>query len=241
MATLFLDLYGVLADSRAMEKAYNARMAAILHRRFGGSLDAWRELQQGSYEWYQAEGLRLDARPGPEREGEAWVEAVWRLSADQIAWMFTRAGVLVPGDPARYSEQLEEETVREIDALFEDVRPVLPRLKADGHRLFLSTNATRSNGESALIGGGVREWFDGLVYLENAQAKKDRAYYWRRAFEIAGVRPLQAVCVDDVSRFLEPASDLGARCVQLVRGDPPRQQGRFPVLTSLEALSHWLG
>src|SRR3972149_6297863 len=71
--------------------------------------------------------------------------------------MLTRAGVLVPGDPARYSEQLEEETVREIDALFEDVRPVLPRLKADGHRLFLSTNATRSNGESALIGGGVRD------------------------------------------------------------------------------------
>jgi len=240
MPTLFLDLYGVLANSHTMEPAYNARMAAILHRRHGGSFEAWRELQQKSYEWYQAEGLQLDARPGAEREGEAWVEAVARLNADQIAWMFSRAGVQMPGDAARYSEQLEEETVREIDALFADVRPVLPRLKADGHRLFLSTNATRSNGESALIGGGVREWFDGLVYLENAQAKKDRAYYWRRAFEIAGVRPSEAVCVDDVPRFLEPAADLGARCVQLVRGDPPRNPQRFPVLKSLEALGAWL-
>jgi len=240
MATLFLDLYGVLADSRAMEKAYNSRMAAILHERCGGSLEAWRELQQRSYEWYQAQGAQLDARPGAEREGEAWVEAVARLNADQIAWMFTRAGIPTPGDAARYSEQLEEETVREIDALFEDVRPMLPRLKADGHRLFLSTNATRSNGESALIGGGVRDWFDGLVYLENAKAKKDRAFYWRRAFEIAGVQPSEAVCVDDVSRFLEPAAELGARCVQLVRGYTHRSQQRFPVLTSLEALSDWL-
>jgi len=241
MATLFLDLYGVLADSRVMERAYNERMATILHRRYGGSLDAWRKLQQKSYEWYLEEGLKLDARPGPEREGEEWVEAVWRLCGDQIAWVLTRAGIPLPTDPPRYSEQLEEETVREIDALFEDVRPMLPRLKASGHRLFLSTNATRSNGESALIGGGVRDLFDGVVCLENAKAKKDRAYYWRRAFELAGVPPTEAVCVDDVRMYLEPAAELGARCVQLIRGDPIRNQQRFPVLTSLEALSAWLG
>jgi len=240
MATLFLDLYGVLADSRVMEKAYNERMAAILHRRFGGSLDVWRELQLKSFEWSQGEGLKLDARPGPEREGEAWVQAVWRLNADQIAWIFSRAGIPLPLDAARYSMQLEEETVREIDALFPEVRPMIFRMKSDGHRIFLSTNATRSNGESALIGGGVRDSFDGVVCLENAKAKKDRPYYWRSAFEIAGVRAEDAVCVDDVSRFLEPAAELGARCVQLVRREPPRNQQRFPVLSSLEALSAWL-
>ena len=236
MPTLFLDLYGVLANSHTMEPAYNARMAAILHRRHGGSFEAWRELQQKSYEWYQAEGLQLDARPGPEREGEAWVEAVARMNADQIAWMFTRAGIPTPMDAARYSEQLEEETVREIDALFEDVRPTLPRLKADGYRLFLSTNATRSNGESALIGGGVRDWFDGLVYLENAKSKKDRAYYWRRAFEIANVRPSEAVCVDDEARYLVPASNLGAQCYQVVRPGRNREHGAFPVIETLAAL-----
>jgi len=241
MATLFLDLYGVLANSQVMERAYNERMAAILHRRYGGSLDVWRELHLKSYEWSQGEGLKLDARPGPEREGEAWVEAVWRLNADQIAWIFSRAGIPMPPDAARYSMQLEEETVREIDALFSDVRPMISRMKADGHRLFLSTNATRSNGESALIGGGVRDSFDGVVCLENAKAKKDRPYYWRSAFEIAGVPAEDAVCIDDVARFLEPARTLGARCVQLVRGDLPRGRTTFPVLTSLGALAEWLG
>jgi len=241
MATLFLDMDGVLVDSRVMENAMNGRVAAILHRRYGGSLDAWLEVQQKSYEWYLEEGLKLDARPGPEREGEGWVEAVRRLNGDHIAWIFTHAGIPVPADAPRYSEELEEETVREIDALYADVRPMLPKLKAGGHRLFLSTNATRSKGESALIGGGVRDLFDGVVCLENAKAKKDRASYWRRAFKIAGVGPSKAVCVDDVARFLEPAAELGARCVQLYRGDPPRNRQRYPILSSLEALSAWLG
>lgn len=118
---------------------------------------------------------------------------------------------------------------------------MLPRLKSGGHRLFLSTNATRSNGESALRGGGVRGSFDGIVCLENAKAKKDRPSYWRRAFEIAGVLPAEAVCVDDVQRYLEPADGLGARCVRFLRGTPPRSLQPFPVLTSLEALSAWLG
>lgn len=241
MTTLFLDLYGVLADTAVMERAYNERMAQILHARHGGSLDTWRELHQRSYEWSQREGNKLDGRPGREREGEPWVNAVWQLNADWIAWLFNRADIPIPPDAAKYSEQLEEETVREIDALYADVRPMLPRLKALGYRIFLSTNATRSNGESALIGGGVRDLFDGVICLDNARAKKDRPFYWRRAFDIARVRPGEAVCVDDVERFLEPAADLGARCVHFLRGgEPPRGRGRFPVLTSLEALAGWL-
>ena len=241
MATLFLDLYGVLARSVAMEAAYNERMASILHRRNGGSLERWRELQQESYLWYQAEGRKLDARPGPDREGQSWVDAVSRLNADQIAWMFARAGVPVPPDAAKYSEQLEEETVREIDALYDDVRPALPRLKAEGHRVYLSTNATRSNGESALIGGGVRGMFDGVVCLENGMAKKDRPAYWQNAFRIANVRPEDAVCVDNEARYLEPPLDLGARCVQILRDqDPPRHWTLIPILSGLEALSAWL-
>ena len=123
MAAVFLDLYGVLVDPQVMERAYNERMARALHRRHGGSIDTWRELQQRSYEWYLAEALKLDGRQGRDCEGEAWVEAVRRLNGDQIAWMLTRARIPFPEDLPEHSERLEEETVREIDALFDDVRP----------------------------------------------------------------------------------------------------------------------
>jgi HAD superfamily hydrolase (TIGR01509 family) len=236
MAVVFLDLYGVLADGKVMDRAYNERMAEILHRRYGGALASWREIQLASYAWYQGEGAKLDARPGHEREGDAWVEAVRRMNADQVRWMFDRAGFPMPPDPVRFAEDLEAETVRGIDALFPDVRPALAAMRASGHRLCLSTNANRSNAESALIGGGVRDLFDGLAMLETARAKKDRPYYWRRAFELVHAEPADAWVVDDVARFLAPASDLGARCVQLVRPGMAREHGPHPVIDSLAAL-----
>ena len=236
MAVVFLDLYGVLADSRVMDRAYNERMAAILRSRFGGSLDGWRALQQASYEWYKNEGAKLDARPGPEREGDAWVEAVAAMNAAQLAWMFRRAGLEVPADAARFAEDLEAETVRGIDALYADAIPALRGLKRAGHGLFLSTNANRANAESALVGGGVRDLFDGLAMLETARAKKDRPYYWRRAFELAGADATQAVVVDDEARYLDAAAGYGARCVQLIRPGRAREPGRFPVIDSLAAL-----
>ena len=244
MAVIFLDLYGVLADSRKMESLYNERMAAILHRRHGGSLETWRRLQDESYVWYQAEGRKLDERPGEDREGDAWVSAVQRLNAGQVLWIFERAGLPEPEDALAYSEALEAETVREIDALYPDTRPALHALVTQGHRLLLSTNANRANAESALIGGGVRDLFDGLAMLETARAKKDRPYYWRRAFALAGTGPDEAVVVDDVVRFLSPAAELGARCIQLLRpglrhrviraDDPPTA---FPVIPDLTALT----
>lgn len=237
MAAIFVDLYGVIADSEVMNRRYNERMSNILWRRYGGSLDAWLRLQRASFEWYQAEGAKLDARPGPEREGDAWVEAVQRMNADQVRWMFERVGLAMPPDPLRFSEDLEAETVRGIDALYPDTRPALAALKAGGHRLYLSTNANRSNAESALIGGGVRDWFDGLAMLETARAKKDRPSYWRRAFELAATRPEDAVVVDDVARFLMPAADAGARCIQILRPDRARlERGPFHVIASLAAL-----
>lgn len=236
MATVFLDLYGVLVDSAVMERAYNERMAAILQRRFGGDAGEWRRKQAESYVWYQQRGAELDRRDGRDREGDAWVEAVADLNASQLRYVLGRMGVAVPTNLRALSEEIEEETVLGIDATFPDVRPALAALRADGHRTFLSTNANRSNAESALIGGGIREYFDGLLMLETARAKKDRPYYWRRAFEHAATEPSRAVVVDDHGPFLETAANLGARPIQLIRPGLRRPRGRGPVIESLAEL-----
>src|SRR3989449_6997385 len=240
MATVFLDLYGVLVDGRVMEAAYSERMAAIFHREFGGDLATWRRVQEESYVRYQAQGAALDRRDGRDREGEPWVRAVWDINADQVRFVLNRMGVSVPPDLLPYAERVEEETVRGIDAIFPDVRPALDALRAAGHRLFLSTNANRSNAESALIGGGIRDAFDGLAMLETARAKKDRAHYWRRALELAATRE-SVVVVDDEARYLVPPGEMGARCVQVIRPGRPRGRGAFPVIDSLAALPDFVG
>lgn len=235
MATVFLDLYGVLVDGRIVEPAYNERMAAIFQRRFGGDLAAWRRAQAESYVWYQAQGAALDRRAGPDREGDPWVQSVWDLNASQVKFVLDRMGVTPPPDLLRYSEKVEEETMRGIDATFPDVKPSLAALRASGHRVFLSTNANRSNAESALIGGGIRDSFEGLAMLETAKAKKDRPHYWRLAFGLSGTATA-VVVVDDEARYLAPAGEMGARCVQLIRPGRNRDRGAFPVIETLAAL-----
>jgi HAD superfamily hydrolase (TIGR01509 family) len=212
-------------------------MAEAVARRFGGEVARWRKIQDASFAWYLEEAAKLDARPGPEREGDAWVDAVAGLNAGQIAWMFARAGRDVPDDLPRLAEELETETVCGINAVYPDVRPAVQQLRSHGFRVYLSTNANRSNGESALVGGGVRDLFDGVVVLEVAMAKKDRPSYWGRAFAFADIDPRDAVVVDDVPRFLEAAATLGARGVQMVRpGSEGVSGGRFPVVRSLAHL-----
>ena len=151
-------------------------------------------------------------------------------------YVLERMGHAMPEDLPRFAEALEEATVSSVDATFPDVKPALAALKEQGHRLFLSTNANRSNAESALFGGGIREFFDGLLMLETARAKKDRPYYWRRAFEHAATDPAQAVVVDDVPKFLAPPAMMGATCFHLVRSGESPGLSSFPVIGSLDSL-----
>ena len=219
-----------------MNRRYNARIAAILQRRFGGDLDEWRRVQAESFEWYLARGAELDRRDGAEREGDAWVRAVTDLNADQLRLVLEWMGCDIPANLALLSEQFEEETVRGIDATFPDAKPALAAMRDAGHRLFLSTNANRTNAESALIGGGIRDAFDGLLMLETARAKKDRPYYWQNAFALAGCDPGDAYVVDDVASYLRPAEAMGARCTQIIRPGLPRERSTFPVIETLAAL-----
>jgi len=237
-SAVFLDLYRVLADPGLMEKHYRERFASILRRDFGIPLPKGRLIHDGTYAWYTNEGARLDSLQGDMREGEEWVRAVQRMEAEHMRLAFEMAGIPPPSNLNNFWVKFETEIVSGIDALYADVPPALRELKAGGHRIFLSTNATRSNAESALVGGGVRDMFDGLVLLENAKAKKDRPHYWRRALNIMSVRPTEPfVVVDDIPAYLAAVSKMGARCFQMVRPEYTGMKiGTYPIITSLTEL-----
>ena len=235
--TIFLDLYRVLADPGLMEQNYRRRYAEILRRDHDVPVTRGMQIHDEAYAWYTAEGARLDSLQGDMRDGDEWVRAVRRMEADHLRMAFEMAGLPPPPNPEKYWMALEAEIVSGIDALYADVKPALSELKADGHRLFLSTNATRSNGEPALAGGGVKELFDGFIVLENAKAKKDRPHYWRRAFAVANVKPIEAVVVDDIPAYLASVAPMGARCYQMIRPQHAGlEKGKWPIISSLTEL-----
>jgi HAD superfamily hydrolase (TIGR01509 family) len=234
---IFLDLYRVLANPGLMEQHYRRRYAEILSRDFGVPVAKGKQIHDETYAWYTAEGARLDSLQGDMRDGEEWVRAVQRMETDHLRMAFEMAGLTPPPNLNSYWMKLETEIVSGIDALYSDVKPALSELKADGHRIFLSTNATRSNGEFALVGGGIKEMFEGLVFMENAKAKKDRPHYWRRAFGLTKIKPAEAVVVDDIPAYLAPVSTMGARCFQMIRPEHAGvEKGRWPIISSLAEL-----
>ncbi len=235
---IFLDLYRVLADPGLMEQHYRRRYAEIFSRDFGVPIARGLQIHDETYAWYTAEGARLDSIQGDMRDGDEWVRAVQRMETEHMRLAFEMAAVAPPQDLNSFWVKFEAEVVSGINALYPDVRHALRELKDGGHRIFLSTNATRSNAESALVGGGVRDMFDGLVLLENAKAKKDRPHYWRRALNIMRVRPTEPfVVVDDIPAYLAPVSKMGARCFQMVRPEYTGMKiGTYPIISSLTEL-----
>jgi HAD superfamily hydrolase (TIGR01509 family) len=223
MADVFLDLWGVLTDSRTMEAAYRQRLAEILSARHGGTVEAWLRAHDVSYAWYSA---HMDA---PETwEGGTWLEVVDRAGGESIERMFREAGLPPPSGPRAFANAIEFEAMKDIDAAFPDARPAVRRLKASGDRVFLSTAATEANARGALTGARLLELFDGLVTGETQNALKSDPAYWRSIPARLGVEPRASIVVDDRGRYLEAAASVGFRCLLLDREERGPPEGMPP-------------
>ena len=235
---VFLDLYRVLADPDEMTRQYRHRMVEILNRDYGVPIERGLKVHDDAFAQYEYEGRLLDQNHDEIGDGDRWVKAVNDMDADHTARIFEMIGLPPPKDRYLFAAKFEEEIVRGANALYPDVKPSLKRLKADGYRIYLTTNASRSNGESALVGGGIRDMFDGVVVMEIAKSKKDRPHYWKSTFHYTKVNPEDAVVVDDISKYLDLAGNMGARCYQMIRREVAHKvkKGPWPVIESLAVL-----
>src|SRR2546422_202998 len=105
MADVFVDLWGVLADSRRMTPAYRQRAAELLWSRHGGSIEAWLRAHDAAGAWYEAhmaspetwtggtwvEGGsgRTRARSRPRTGGRSWT-AFPRTRRSRSSWTTAR-------------------------------------------------------------------------------------------------------------------------------------------------------
>jgi FMN phosphatase YigB (HAD superfamily) len=212
MADVFLDLWGVLTDSRKMTSAYRQRAAEVLWSRHGGSIEGWLRAHDVALAWY--EGHLAD----PETwEGGSWVDVVSSADAENIMRMFREAKVPPPPDPHRISVTLDLDVMSAIDAAFPDARSAIARLRRDRHRVFVSTNATEANARGALRGAKLLDELDGLFTGEVLNAGKTDAAYWRGIVDRVKVDPKRSFVVDDRPEYLKGAALVGFRCLLMDR------------------------
>jgi FMN phosphatase YigB (HAD superfamily) len=212
MADIFLDLWGVLADSRKMTAAYRQRAAELLWSRHGGSIEGWLRAHDVALAWYEAHL----ANPETWERG-SWIDVVSRADSENIERMFREAGVPPPPDPHRFSKTLDLDVMSAIDAAFPDARSAVSRLRKARHRVFVSTNATESNARGALRGAKLIDELDGVFTGEIPNAGKTDPAYWKGIVERLHVDPKRSFAVDDRPEYLKAAALVEFRCLLMDR------------------------
>lgn len=126
--------------------------------------------------------------------------------------------------------------------LFGDVLPMLGRWK-DSYRLGILSDAPPST-RRIMDRFGVTERLHAATYsCEIGRLKPDPAIY-RLALEKLGMRPEEAVFVDDLGKNLEGAERLGIRGIQMRRpmpeAFPVAERWDGPIAEDLEGVAAWI-
>ena len=220
MADVFIDLWGVLTDSRRMTPAYRQSAAELLWSRHGGSIEGWSRAHDVALSWYEDHM----ARPETWAAG-TWVEVVNRADSENVLRMFREVGAPPPPDPLAFSKALDLEVMSAIDSAFPDARPAVHALRKAGHRVFVSTNATEANARGALTGAKLLAEVTDVITGEGQNAGKTSEAYWRGLVPRLKAIPDRSFVVDDRPEYLKAAGLVGFRCLLMDR------EGKHPAPT----------
>ena len=137
---------------------------------------------------------------------------------------------------AEQKRRLAREIVAEAPIVFEDTREAIERLRRAGLRLAVGTAASPESARASLARLGAGNVFAPIVTAADVARGKPDPEVYLRAMRDAGVRPDEAVVIEDSRTGLAAAVASGAFTASVRTGEPsesPRFLGAFPDLASL--------
>lgn len=96
-----------------------------------------------------------------------------------------------------------------------DKEYMLSRLKREGYRLAVCTNAVRESAELMLERAGLRQYFDFVISNEDVSNPKPDPEIYLAALERLGLAPRQAVIIEDAPHGIEAARRSGANVLEV--------------------------
>lgn len=105
---------------------------------------------------------------------------------------------------------------------------MLSRLKRDGLRMAVCTNAISETAELMLARTGLRAYFEFVISNEEIKKPKPDPEIYRKALERLALKPAQVVVVEDAQPGVEAAKGAGVRVLQ-VAGFPEVDYWRLRV------------
>ena len=206
---IFLDNDGTLTDGEAMHALYCRRYGELMSRRYGGAVEDWADANSAAFRvmmhWYQDnEAQYADA---------TFFEGLYRIEAEAA---FAHMGLEPPPwetEGRLVHRRLLFECPAGACALFAGAREAVLELAGQGHRLNLASNAHSLHCEGVLSGAGLRQHFVHAFGPDLVNCAAKSAEFYRRACAHVGVKPEQAILVDDNGSPLAMAQEVGMRTV----------------------------
>lgn len=185
--------------------------------------------------WHQAERDLLAAHGAVLTEADR-IASVGRSVDDVILWYAERVGV----GPERAPE-LRDELMRLVRDRYAEISPMpgareLIRRLRGRVQLGLASNTDRPLVDHALAATGLRDAFDVVVTADDVAAAKPAPDLYLLACERLGVRPDEAVALEDSETGVRAAKAAGMTCIAIPQVEGLDVSAADRIVDSLEQL-----
>ena len=232
LPTLFIDNDGVLTDAYRMGPAYGHAYGEIMAPIFGGTVEEWAEANAAGFEmmmeWYHANCSRY--------EDASYFDDLYRVNLEGAFRHMGREPVSWDGEGRLLNRRILFECPARVDTLFPGAREAVRTLHARGYRTNMASNAHSLHCEGTLAGAGLRSYFMLAFGPDLVDRPVKSTEFYRLICAYVGVRPENAVVVDDNGDALAMAAEAGTRTIFVDQG-----HSRHPPLTEPDAVVNAVG
>jgi phosphoglycolate phosphatase-like HAD superfamily hydrolase len=236
---LFLDFDNTLSDMDALGAQYVQAVAILLAHEFGGEAGAWATVTAPAL---RESKTRYEAAfvDNPLGGFAAWVEAERVQVAEAI---FAGVGKALPKEEtvSALAKRVQFDALKGCNAVFPGAEETLRVLRKAGLRVQMASSQESEYLRAALMGAGLEGYVEELFGPDLVDCAKEGPEFYQRLFAECGIRPAQAVVVDDQALCLDWAEEVGARVIQAcLKPDSPEPEFPF-VLTRFTDLPPLIG
>lgn len=239
ISAIFLDYDGVLNDIEAAQPKWRRLVGEFFPGRLGGSPEAWRHANRQIFPGvYERSVARLAAQAGSHLDMPSEMD-VYKL--DWLRSMCAIVGVASPPETECLALAREAHAwiIPQVASPFPGVPGIIAGL-ASQHTLFTASNGLSGELAVTLQSMAISPYFRRLYGSDLVHTFKFSPAYYERVFEHAGVKPDEALVLDDNPSCVMWARQAGAQAV-LVSRDAGMQEGDVARISGLGDLPGLLG
>lgn len=195
------DLYGTLVDIRTDEESPTVWKKLSLYYGYQGALYAAKELKE-RYHWLTGEALlKKQASDSVQYAHESFPEIVIE---DVFEALYKEKGVEASDELVLNTAQWFRVITTKKLRTYPYVKKFLQKLKDNGKKVYLLSNAQRAFTEYELNYLDISKYFDGILISSNEGVKKPDKAFFMRLKEVYGIDFKKSIMIGN-----DAASDIG--------------------------------